>query len=307
MTAPAQSDAEAPTAAPAPSAPGTVDDARTGSVAGAVGRRVGWSALVVVVSIVVLLVIWWAGLKIFSIDPLVGKTPADVWNFFFDNHPRLGVRPQSQTAGQARSDALSALWTTLTDAALGFVVGMVVALVVASLFVLFDAFEFAFMPIAMLLRSVPLVAMAPLILLIFGHTKVAITLVGTIVVLFPALINIVLGLRSAAPEALDVIRVNGGGRLSALVRVQIPSALPNLLAAVRISVPGAMVGAMLGEWISGFSGFGGLIATAHGLGHSTEVWALAFVGVVVSIALYAVVSVIESAALAAWGPDAGRS
>jgi ABC-type nitrate/sulfonate/bicarbonate transport system permease component len=280
---------------------------RTGgaSIAGAVAKRLGQSMLIVVVSLAILIGAWWAGLKIFSINPLVGKTPADVWNFFFNAHPKLGVRPQSMSPSQARSEALHGLLTTLGDAGLGFVIGMLVALVIASLFVLFEPFEFAFMPIAMLLRSVPLVAMAPLILLIFGHTKIAIALVGTIVVLFPALINIVLGLRSATPTALDLIRVNGGGKWATLLRVQIPSALPNFFAAVRISVPGAIVGAMLGEFISGFDGFGGLIATAHGLGHSTEVWALAFIGVVLSIVLYAVVTVVEAAVLAAWGPNAG--
>jgi ABC-type nitrate/sulfonate/bicarbonate transport system permease component len=115
----------------------------------------------------------------------------------------------------------------------------------------------------------------------------------------------VLGLRSATPTALDLIQVNGGGKWAMLIRIRIPSALPNFFAAVRISVPGAIVGAMLGEFISGFDGFGGLIATAHGLGHSTEVWALAFIGVVLSIVLYALVTVAETAALAAWGPNAG--
>jgi ABC-type nitrate/sulfonate/bicarbonate transport system permease component len=278
---------------------------RGGSIAGAVAKRLGQSLLIVCVSLAVLIGAWWAGLRIFNINPLVGKTPADVWNFFFNAHPKLGVRPQSMTPGQARSEALHGLLTTLGDAALGFAIGMVVALAIASLFVLFEPFEFAFMPVAMLLRSVPLVAMAPLILLIFGHTKVAIALVGTIVVLFPALINIVLGLRSATPTALDLIHVNGGGKWAMLIRIRIPSALPNFFAAVRISVPGAIVGAMLGEFISGFDGFGGLIATAHGLGHSTEVWALAFIGVVLSIVLYALVTVAETAALAAWGPNAG--
>ncbi|MCW2497343.1 ABC transporter permease subunit [Jatrophihabitans sp.] len=277
-----------------------------GSVGKAVTKRLVQAGLMVVVSLIVLIFLWWAGLKLFGIDPLVGKTPADVWNYFFNAHPKLGVRPQSMSPAQARSEALHGLQTTLADAGLGFFVGLFVSAVIASLFVLFQPFEFAFMPVALLLRSVPLVAMAPLILLIFGHTKTANTLVGTIVVLFPALINMVLGLRSAPPEAIDVIRVNGGGKWMTLLRVQIPSALPNFFAAVRISVPGAMVGAMLAESISGFDGFGGLISTAHGLGHSTEVWALAFIGVVVSIVLYAVVTVIESAVLAAWGPNAGR-
>ena len=84
------------------------------------------------------------------------------------------------------------------------------ATVIAIGFVLFQPFEFAFMPIALLLRSVPLVAMAPVLLLIFGQGNLAIAVIAAIVVLFPALVNIVLGLRGASPQALDVIRVNGG-------------------------------------------------------------------------------------------------
>ena len=75
---------------------------------------------------------------------------------------------------------------------------MLIATAVAVGFVLYKPFEFAYLPIAMLLRSVPLVAMAPLLLLIFGQGKVGIAVIAGIVVLFPALVNIVLGLTSAA-------------------------------------------------------------------------------------------------------------
>jgi ABC-type nitrate/sulfonate/bicarbonate transport system permease component len=167
-------------------------------------------------------------------------------------------------------------------------------------------FEFAFLPIAMLLRSVPLVAMAPVLLLIFGQGKLGVAAIAAIVVLFPALVNIVLGLRSASPMALDLIEVNGGGELKAMLLVRIPAALPSLFASVRISVPGAIVGAMLAEWLSGFTGLGGILSAYKGRGNFGGVWSIVVVSVVTSIVGYALAAIAESAALAAWGPDAGK-
>ena len=91
-------------------------------------------------------------------------------------------------------------------------------------------------------------------------------MIAAIVVLFPALVNIVLGLRGASPQALDVIRVNGGSSVTELTKVRIPSALPQFFASVRISVPGAIVGAMLAEWLVGFDGMGGVLSGYKGSG-----------------------------------------
>ncbi len=211
------------------------------------------------------------------------------------------------SAETARAQLREAWLVTLANAGIGFVtVGLVLAMVIAASFVLFKPFEFAFMPIAMLLRSVPLVAMAPVLLLIFGQGKLGIATIGAIVVLFPALVNIALGLRSASPMSLDLIKVNGGSDLRTLLMVRVPSALPALFASIRISVPGAIVGAMLAEWLSGFTGLGGILNDYKGRGNFGGVWAIVVVSVVTSIVGYAIAAIIESAALAAWGPNAGR-
>lgn len=272
-----------------------------------IGRRIVTAVVTVLVALVVLAALWAVLLRVFDVSPFVGKTPLDVWNYLFTASPPPGVRPASLTAEAARSAAFSALGTTLVDAAIGFVAGMVVASAIAVGFVLFQPFEFAFMPIAMLLRSVPLVAMAPVLLLIFGQGKVAVAVIAAIVVLFPALVNIVLGLSGASPQALDVIRVNGGSKVTALVKVRIPSALPQFFASVRISVPGAVVGAMLAEWLAGFDGMGGVLSGYKGQGNYGGVWTIVVLAVVSSIVLYAVATIVEAAVLAAWGPDAGRS
>lgn len=268
-------------------------------------RRVGAVAATIVVASVVLAALWMALLALFDVSPFVGKSPIDVWQYLFTEQPPRGVRPASLTAEQARAATFGALWTTLGNAAIGFVSGMVFATVVAVLFVLYRPLEFAFMPIAMLLRSVPLVAMAPLLLLVFGQGKLAIAVIAAIVVLFPALVNIVLGLASASPQALDVVRVNGGSELTAMLKVRIPSALPQFLASARISVPGAIVGSMLAEWLSGFEGMGGVLSGYKGAGNYGGVWTIVALSVLASIVLYGVATVVETALLNRWGPEAG--
>lgn len=276
------------------------------AVAGALLRRIGVSLLVIIGALIVLGLIWVAMLKIFNVPTFIGKTPSDVYGYLFTEQPARGVRLRSLTAEAARTELLGAWLTTLADAAIGFFTGMLAAIVIAGLFVIFKPFEFAFMPIAMLLRSVPLVAMAPVLLLIFGQGKLGIAAIGAIVVLFPALVNIILGLRSASPLAVDLIKVNGGSDLKTLLMVRVPSALPALFASIRISVPGAIVGAMLAEWLSGFSGLGGVLNNYKGFNNYSGVWAVVVVSVATSIVGYAVAAIVESAALAAWGPNAGK-
>ncbi|GAB2567270.1 ABC transporter permease [Microlunatus antarcticus] len=294
------------TAAVANAAP-VAERVSNAGVAAAALRRLGTSLLVVVVALVVLAVAWVALLRLFDVSSFVGKTPLDVFGYLFSDAPARAVRASNLTAETARSQLFDAWLVTVGDAAIGFVTGLVVASVIAALFVLVKPFEFAFMPIAMLLRSVPLVAMAPVLLLIFGQGKLGIATIGAIVVLFPALVNIVLGLRSASPMSLDLIKVNGGTDLKMLLMVRVPSALPALFASIRISVPGAIVGAMLAEWLSGFTGLGGILNAYKGRGNFSGVWAIVVVSVVTSIVGYAVAAVVEAAALAAWGPDAGKS
>ena len=260
-------------------------------------RALGRSLLTFGLTLVVVLVLWTGAIELFGISSYVAKGPTDVWAYLVTD----------DDAGEHVARLRDDLGVSLVHAFTGFVAGLVVALLGATAFRLSRGVEHALMPIAMLLRSVPLVAMAPVLLLIFGQGRLGVATIGAIVVLFPALVNIVLGLRSASPLALDLVKVNGGGELKALLLVRVPSALPAFFASVRISVPGAIVGAMLAEWLSGFTGLGGILNAYKGRGNFSGVWAIVVVSVVTSIVGYAVAAVVEAAALAAWGPDAGKS
>ncbi len=110
--------------------------------------------------------------------------------------------------------------------------------------------EGAFIPVAVVLRSVPFVAMTPLIAVALGRGLVSVTVIAGIVTFFPTLVNVVQGLRSAPDDAILLMRAFDASELTTLVKVRLPSALPSLFSSARIAAPGALLGAILAEWLS---------------------------------------------------------
>jgi ABC-type nitrate/sulfonate/bicarbonate transport system permease component len=263
----------------------------------ALGRGLRKSLLVGLSTFAIVAAIW-LGLVFFAdVSSYILKSPLDVWEF-------LVTDPD---AGENRQVIADLLAVTMRHAATGFVVGLGVAIVGAILFRVSRGLESALMPFATLLRSVPLIAMAPVIILIFGFgTDTSVAVIGGIVVLFPALVTIVFGLKSASPQMIDVVSVYGGGVLTAVRKVALPSALPSLFAAIRISVPGAVTGALLAEMLSTGDGIGSATAQYAASARFTDVWACVVVVTVVSLLLYTLVQVLESLVLTRMGMDTER-
>ena len=254
----------------------------------AVLRALGWSTLTLVLTIVAVLVIWVGLLWALQLSPLIAKGPIDVWNWLF-----------TVPAAEAnRTMLLGNLMVTLGDAAIGFVAGLVVALLAALAFELNKGIEHALMPVAMLLRSVPLISMAPVIILIFGRDFWTVAVIGGIVVLFPALVNISFGLKSAPPQMNDLVDVYGGGALTKLRKVAFPSSLPAFFAAVRISVPGAITGALLAEWLAVGGGIGGSIGGYIPQAQFAALWASVVAVTGASLVLYNLIQIVEDVVLA---------
>lgn len=256
----------------------------------------GRSLAMFLVMLAVVMLLWQALLWVFEVSDFVGKGPADIWRWLFVD----------DGAADNRAVVFARLGVTVGHAFIGFVAGIVLSLLVALLFQLSKGIEAALMPVAMLLRSVPLVAMAPVITLIFGRDVLGVAVIGAIVVLFPALVNIVFGLRSASPQMNDLIAVYGGGRMTQLVKVALPTSLPAFFAALRISVPGAFTGALLAEWLATGDGIGGNLNSAITAARFTEVWAAVAVVTVVALVLYNLVQTLENVVLARMGMHAQR-
>jgi ABC-type nitrate/sulfonate/bicarbonate transport system permease component len=186
--------------------------------------------------------------------------------------------------------------------------GTVAALIAATGFVLWRAVQQTLMPLAMALRAVPLVAMTPLIALVFGRGLLAVTVIAGIVTFFPVLVNVSLALRAVPASALDLMRAYGASPYATLWQVQLPSALPSLFAAMRVAAPLALVGALLAEWLITGQGLGYLMLQSVTTFELDRMWSAVTLVTVASIILYSVISAVEQLALSRYAPDStGRT
>jgi ABC-type nitrate/sulfonate/bicarbonate transport system permease component len=238
-------------------------------------------------------ILWWAFVHTVDIDDLVKKSPSQVWAYLFT----------APKADANRTLLIDALKTTLGNVFIGYLIGLVTSVVVSSLFVLSPTIRRTFMPFALLLRSVPLIAMTPIIGLVTGYTLTSVRVVTALVTFFPSLVNISLGLESAPKQSIDLVEAYGGTNRTALLKVRLPYAVAPLFAAMRIAVPGAMVGALLGEWLLTKQGIGSYLSSAPARFDYTGVWAAVAVVTSVALVLYAIVGIIETPILARFNPD----
>ncbi|MDR6200043.1 ABC-type nitrate/sulfonate/bicarbonate transport system permease component [Microbacterium sp. SORGH_AS428] len=254
-------------------------------------KAFGWGMVTFVGTLVGVLALWVGVLAILNVSPMIAKGPIDVWNYLF-----------TLPAAEANRELMFGnLAVTLGHSLIGFVSGLVVAILGASIFQLSKGIEHALMPVAMLLRSVPLIAMAPVIIMIFGRDIATVAVIGGIVVLFPALVNISFGLKSASAQMNDLVEVYGGGSWAKLRKIAMPSSLPAFFAAVRISVPGAITGALLAEWLAVGGGIGGSIAGYIPQAQFSALWTSVVLVTIVSLVLYNVIQIVENVVLARMG------
>jgi len=149
---------------------------------------------------------------------------------------------------------LHGLWSTLRVTLMAFAAAVIVGTLVAFLFVQSRLVELSLLPYAVLLQVTPIVAVAPLIIILVKNTLVALTLCATVIAVFPIISNTTIGLRSVDPGLLAYFRMNKAGRLATLWRLRIPGALPFFLAGLRISSGLALVGAVVAEFVAGTGG-----------------------------------------------------
>lgn len=257
-------------------------------------KALGTVAVEALVSLLVIGAVWTFGLRLFDISPFVARTPAEVLRYLGDSSDSLD--------GQNHFMALLPdLWRTLLDTGMGFALGLTAAVVVASLFLVVPTLERALMPLALFFQSVPLVAIAPVLIIVFGRGQLTVAMMGAIIVFFPALVNIGSALKNVPPALIDLVRTYGAGRGEELVKVRIPACLPAIFAAVRIAVPGALSGALLAEWLATGEGIGSVVITAVGSADTDVVWASVTVVTVTALILYGLAALLENAARKRWG------
>lgn len=149
---------------------------------------------------------------------------------------------------------MRALWATLKVTFQAFFIATVLGTLIAFLFVQSRLIEVSLFPYAVLLQVTPIVAIAPLIIILVKNTQLALTLCATIIALFPIISNTVLGLRSVDPGLANLFHMYKASRIQTLVRLRIPSALPYFFGGLRISSGLALIGAVVAEFVAGTGG-----------------------------------------------------
>lgn len=268
-----------------------------GEVAKQLLVRFGKTLLGAAVALVVALVAWQLLIKLLDFSPFISRGPADVWEYMFT----------SPEASANREVLFEAARQTFIDASIGLIVGTLAAVIVSLVFVLRRGVETTFMPLAMALRSVPLVAMTPLIALVFGRGLVAVAVIAGIVTFFPTLVNVTQALKSVPSHTIDLVTAYGGSKRVALVKVQFPASLPALFASARIAAPLALIGALLAEWLATGQGLGYLMLQSMSMFEIDQLWSSVAIITFASVVLYGIISSVENVVLARYAPDSART
>jgi NitT/TauT family transport system permease protein len=181
--------------------------------------------------------LWEALVRVLDVPKFILPPPSMIADALISNFPQL----------------LEALWETVKLTVLAFAASFVGGLALAVLFVRSRLIERSFLPYALVLQVTPIVAIAPQIVIWVGvdHVERAVFILATIVAFFPILSNASLGLRSVDPGLMDLFKLYRASGVQRLWLLQLPSALPALLAGARISAGLALIGAVVAEFVAG--------------------------------------------------------
>lgn len=171
------------------------------------------------------------------------------------------------------------------------------------LFVLVPAVAGTAMPLAIALRSVPIVTTAPLIVLLLGRGATGTIVLVAVMVFFPTLVACLHGLRQAPGQVIDVLDSYAAGPWQRLVHVRIPAMLPALFAAARMSVPAAVLAVTVVEWLATGNGTGSLMALSASLSDYDMLWSAVVMVAGLSALGYALVGLVEGRVLRIYAPE----
>ena len=230
-----------------------------------------------VLGIVGLLIAWWAVIAGFNIKPFIAPSPLLVM----------------QTIIQKSDLLLQNLGVTALEALFGFIFGNLAAILVASVFVHSKVLQWIFLPIAVAINAIPVVAKAPILVLIMGNGMAPKITIAAMVCFFPTLINMVRGLEAVNPQIMDLMRMLSATRTQIYFKLRLFSALPYLFSALRIAASMCVIGAIVGEWIGSTQGIGAQIIQATYNYDSPLLYAAIVMSAFLSGLFYVVIALLE--------------
>lgn len=235
-------------------------------------------------TVLVLLVLWQAWVTFADIEAVVIPHP---WLVLSDllRHPTAYL-----------PDAAS----TLVVATLGLTLGMALGMIFAVLSWSSHFFRGLVVPTALMIRSVPIVAMIPVIARVLGYNERSLVAIATLISFFPAFVLTASGLRTQPAGASDLFTVLGARTPTRLWRLALPAAAPNLLVAMKLSAKFCVLGAVVAEYLMGTRGLGRLLVQSRADGLPERAWGVALLVSALSVGAFLCASRFERWARERW-------
>lgn len=259
---------------------------------GSRGRHASQIALVGVI----VLILWWGAMAVLDLNGFFAKRPWDV----------AAALIWAPDAAVTRATLLAALTQTAVFLLPGYLAGLALGAGLAMLLVLRPGLSALVMPVAVALRSIPIVTTAPLIVLFLGRGAAGTITLVAVMVFFPTLVACLHGLRQAPGQVLDVFQTYSAGSLRQLIHVRIPAMLPALFAAARMSVPAAILAVTVVEWLTTGRGLGSLMALSASTSDYDMLWSAVVIVTAISAICYGGAALVERRILTVYAPEQTR-
>ena len=205
--------------------------------------------------------------------------------------------PSPFAVGSALMHMKSELWAatqrTALAASCGLISSTVTGVLIASVFCQSGPVRRTFYPYAILLQTMPIIALAPIVIAAFGRGIVSIMLISTILSLFPIITSTTTGLLQIDQSLIELFRLHSATRWQTFWKLRLPNAVPYLISGIRIASGTAIVGAIVGEFFVGSSqpGLGAMIQTKYGVFETAELYATVAVSTSLGITSFGIVSI----------------
>jgi NitT/TauT family transport system permease protein len=260
-------------------------------------------SLLSLVIVVGALIVLWEVVKLLGGDPSEGWTPPFQWTVASDlNMPHVWdiaasfVEPAQRNGPPLGFVLVNAGIFTFREAFGGFVFGAALGLALAIVFVHSPLLERALVPYVVASQTVPIIAIAPVVVIWLRGGWLAVAVISAYLTFFPVTIAGLRGLRSPDPRALELMRSYASSSRDVLLKVRLPAAAPYLFAAFKVAATASVVGAIIGELPSGIrDGLGGAILNFNQFYVSgpPKLWAAIIVAAIVGIGFFALVRAAE--------------
>ncbi len=188
---------------------------------------------------------------------------------------------------------LSHLWTTLAEAAMGLLIGVGIGFLFAVIMDRFEVIYLALDPLLTVSQTVPTIAIAPLLVLWFGYGLLPKVLLVVLTTFFPVTVALVGGFRSVDPDQIDLMRTINASEWQIFRYVKLPAAAEQFFSGLRISATYAIVGAVISEWLGGFTGLGVYMTRVRKSFQYDRMFAVIIITSALSLALMGGVGILE--------------